>query len=180
MTLDEFRRAADLSAAMAQRWHASIHAALDEFEIEGPVRTAAFIAQTAHETLGFALTRELWGPTPTQRLYELPSSKARSLGNVSPGDGKRFRGRGLIQITGRANYRACGEALGVDFIANPEWLERDEWAARSAAWWWREHGCNALADSGNFIALTRCINGGINGLADRQRRWEIAKAVLRE
>jgi putative chitinase len=178
MTLDEFQVAADLSDALAQRWHASICAALDEFDVTGPVRVAAFIAQTAHETLGFRLTRELWGPTQTQRLYEPPASKARSLGNVQPGDGRRFLGRGLIQITGRANYVTCGKALGVDIATTPELLEQNEWAARSAAWWWRAHGCNALADSGDFVALTKRINGGTNGLADRERRWEIAKAVL--
>jgi len=179
VTLDDFRAAADLSAVQAQRWHACIVAAFDEFDISSPERIAAFIAQTAHETLGFTLTRELWGPTPEQKRYEPPSPSAVRLGNVLPGDGRRFSGRGLIQITGRANYAACGAALRADLLVNPELLEHDDWAARSAAWWWTSHQCNAFADSGDFVALTRRINGGTNGLADRERRWAIARLALR-
>jgi len=178
MTLEEFQRAADLPATLATRWHACVSTVLDEFDITSRVRLVAFIAQTGHETLGFQLTHELWGPTPAQKLYEPPSDKARSLGNLRAGDGYRYRGRGLIQITGRTNYAACGAALGVDLTATPELLEHDNWAARSAAWWWKEHGCNALADSGDFVALTRRINGGTHGLDDRIRRWEIAKTAL--
>jgi putative chitinase len=118
------------------------------------------------------------GPTPTQRLYERPATKARELGNVEQGDGRRFAGRGLIQITGRTNYAHCGAALALDLLGHPELLEDDITAARSAAWWWSHHGCNALADSGNFVALTRRINGGTNGLADRMRRWDVAKKAL--
>ncbi|QCP49137.1 glycoside hydrolase family 19 protein [Trinickia violacea] len=179
MTLDEFKNAAAISAELAQRWHPEIDAAMFDFAIVKPARVAAFIAQTGHETLGFTLTRELWGPTPAQQAYEPPSRKARDLGNVRAGDGRRFLGRGLIQITGRANYLACGLALGVDLETAPELLEHEPWAARSAAWWWEQHGCNALADSGNFVALTQRINGGTNGLDDRMRRWAIAKEVLR-
>jgi putative chitinase len=178
MTPDDFRAATELSAAQAQRWHACIVAALDEFDITGAQRIAAFLAQTAHETLGFTLTRELWGPTPAQQRYEPPSASAVRLGNVLPGDGRRFSGRGLIQITGRANYASCGTALHIDLLRNPELLEHDDWAARSAAWWWSVHQCNELADSGDFVALTRRINGGTNGLADRERRWAIATHAL--
>src|SRR5262249_46462948 len=118
------------------------------------------------------------GPTPAQLAYEPPSRKAAALGNVQPGDGRRFLGRGLIQITGRANYRECGNALGADLEREPERLEHELLAARSAAWWWERHGCNALADSGDFALLTRRINGGVNGLEDRMRRWAIAKNVM--
>lgn len=178
MTSDELKAAAQLSDALVERWHESVDRALLEFDITTPERIAAFIAQTTHETLGFALTRERWGPTRAQLAYEPPSRVARNLGNVKPGDGRRFLGRGLIQITGRANYLACGEALGVDLEVAPELLEKEPWAARSAAWWWQRHGCNALADSGEFLALTRRINGGTNGLEDRLRRWAIATSAL--
>jgi putative chitinase len=179
LSLDQFRAASGLDDKHSARWYGPIGDALDEFGIDNLPRIAAFIAQTGHESLGFRLTRELWGPTPTQRLYELPATKARALGNIEHGDGRRFLGRGLIQITGRANYASCGAALKLDLLVHPELLEKDEAAARSAAWWWSHHGCNALADAGNFIGLTRRINGGTNGLVDRQRRWHVATTALR-
>jgi putative chitinase len=178
MTRDDFLAAAQLSDALVERWYAPLHAAFEEFEIATPARVSAFIAQAGHETLGFTLVRELWGPTTAQLAYEPPSRKAAELGNVRSGDGQRFRGRGLLQITGRANYAACGAALGVDLEGQPEQLEQAPAAARASAWWWHRHGCNALADIGDFVALTRRINGGVNGLSDRQRRWEIAKAAF--
>ncbi len=178
MTSDDFRAAAQLSEALVERWYAPIRAAFEEFEIATPARMSAFIAQAGHETLGFTLTRELWGPTAAQLAYEPPSPKSAELGNVRPGDGRRFRGRGLLQITGRANYAACGRALGLDLETRPEALEDALAAARASAWWWHRHGCSALADRGDFIALTKRINGGVNGLGDRQRRWEIAKAAF--
>lgn len=87
-------------------------------------------------------------------------------------------GRGLIQITGRANYRACGAALGVDLEGQPELLQGDAVAARSAAWFWRSRNLNALADAGDFETLTRRINGGLNGIEDRKERWDRARRVL--
>jgi len=87
-------------------------------------------------------------------------------------------GRGLIQITGRATYRACGLALGIELEAAPAMLETDSLAARSAAWFWDSRNLNALADSGDFVTLTRRINGGTNGLADRQDRWARAKSAM--
>jgi len=178
MTPDEFQSAAAVSAVLAQRWYQALAAAMAESGISTPGRIAAFVAQTGHETLGFTLTRELWGPTTAQRAYEPPSRKAVELGNVQAGDGKRFLGRGLIQITGRANYRECGNALGADLERQPELLEREPLAARSAAWWWERHGCNLIADSGDFVSLTRRINGGVNGLEDRMHRWAIAKKAM--
>ncbi|MBB3005947.1 putative chitinase [Cupriavidus alkaliphilus] len=178
MTPEQFRAATGLSEPQCERWFPRLCEAMQAYDITGAARMAAFLAQTGHESLGYQFTHELWGPTPAQALYEPPSRKAMALGNVRAGDGKRFRGRGLIQITGRANYAACGAALGADLTATPELLEQDAWAARSAAWWWRTHGCNALADSGDFIALTRRINGGTNGLEDRLRRWKVATAAL--
>lgn len=178
MRRDEFKAAARLPEVLVEQWYAPAHAAFAEFEITTRARMAAFIAQAGHETLGFTLTCELWGPTKAQLAYEPPSPKAAALGNVGPGDGRRFRGRGLLQITGRANYAACGRALGLDLETEPEQLEETYAAARASAWWWHEHGCNALADSGDFKALTRRINGGVNGLDDRLRRWAIAKAAF--
>lgn len=99
-------------------------------------------------------------------------------GNDTKGDGWRYRGRGLKQITFYSNYLACGAALGLDLSHNPELLTLDVNAARSAAWFWSANGCSALADAGDFVGLTKRINGGTNGLVDRKARWEVAKKVL--
>lgn len=142
--------------------------------IVGTARLAAFLAQIAHESGALRYTAELWGPTPAQQRYE----GRKDLGNIRLGDGFLYRGRGLIQVTGRANYAAMSARLGVDLEAAPELLERPEWAALSAADWWAANGCNALADAGDFSALTRRINGGTNGLEDRLQRWARAKQAL--
>ncbi|WP_446718051.1 glycoside hydrolase family 19 protein [Cupriavidus sp. OTU4054] len=169
-----FTDAAGLTPSMAARWYPHVSAALLEYSITTPARQAAWIAQVGHESGGFIYTRELWGPTSAQQRYEGRAD----LGNTQPGDGKRYMGRGLIQITGRANYRACGAALGIDLEANPTLLQGDALAARSAGWFWQMKNLNALADAGDFVTLTRRINGGTNGLADRQQRWERAKRAL--
>lgn len=174
LTLEQFRKATGIPAVRAQTWHPHVLSACLEFGITGPVRIAAFLAQIGHESGGFVHVREIWGPTPAQERYE----NRRDLGNVVPGDGSRFRGRGLIQITGRANYQAVAGALGIDSVNRPELLEQPRNAARSAAWWWAAHGCNELADSGDFRALTKRINGGYNGLDDRLERWALAKEYV--
>ena len=94
------------------------------------------------------------------------------------GDGFKYRGRGLIQITGRANYAACGEALGLDLVNEPELLEQPQHAAMSAAWFWSSRGLNTLADQGDLLKITKRINGGTNGLADRQALYGKALKVL--
>lgn len=99
-------------------------------------------------------------------------------GSEASGDGYRYRGRGLIQITGRDNYRLCGQALGLPLLDRPELLEQPEYAALSAAWYWWDRGLNDLADAGLFDGISRKINGGDVGLADRRELWAKAKAVL--
>lgn len=99
-------------------------------------------------------------------------------GDEQSGDGYRFRGRGLKQITGRDNYTRCGHALELELIAHPDLLLEDEYAARSAGWFWFANGCNTLADAGDFVGLTRRINGSTTGLSDRQARHAIALEVL--
>lgn len=152
----------------------ALNTAMGRYQIIGRERVAAFIAQVGHESGQLRYVRELWGPTPAQSRYEGRTD----LGNTLPGDGFRFRGRGLIQVTGRANYAECGEALGLDLISQPELLELPEWAAKSAAWFWSTRGLNNLADAGAFDKITRRINGGLNGMADRLALWEKAQAVL--
>ena len=100
------------------------------------------------------------------------------MGNPVVGDGSKYRGRGLIQITGRANYKACGEALGLDLINHPELLEKPQHACMSAAWFWSSRGLNTLADADKFDTITRRINGGQNGAADRQALYARALEVM--
>lgn len=144
--------------------------AMHEFDINTPHREAAFIAQVAHESGGFHYVREL----ASGDAYEHRAD----LGNLQPGDGRKYRGRGLIQITGRDNYRKCGDALSVDLVANPELLEGAVLACRSAAWYWSDHGLNELADQHDFRKITIRINGGLNGWQDRIQYWERAKVAL--
>lgn len=146
------------------------------YGIVTPVRLAAFLAQVGHESAGGRYTREIWGDTPAQLRYEGRAD----LGNTEPGDGRRFLGRGLIQITGRANTLRAREALRPAMAVEEfcTWLQSAAGAAESACWWWATHGCNEIADRGDFERLTRRINGGLNGLTDRRDRWAQAKAAL--
>jgi putative chitinase len=102
----------------------------------------------------------------------------KDLGNTEPGDGYKFKGRGLIQTTGRANYAATGKALGVYLLSDPTLLALPDLAARSAGWYWRAHGLNELADVGDFKRITLRINGGTNGMDDRLARFKVAQEVL--
>lgn len=151
-----------------------LNTAMQQYQIVGNKRTAAFIAQIGHESGQLRYVREIWGPTVAQHGYE----GREDLGNTVAGDGRKYCGRGLIQITGRANYTKCGEALGLDLISHPELLELPQHAAMSAAWFWKQKGLNDLADRNEFNTITRRINGGLNGLADRLALWEKARAVL--
>jgi len=152
----------------------ALNTAISRYGIVGTVRVAAFIAQVGHESGQLRWVREIWGPTAQQAGYEGRAD----LGNTQKGDGSKYRGRGLIQITGRANYTACGEALGLDLISNPELLELPQHAAMSAAWFWSTNGLNTLADQGQFAKITRRINGGLTGQDDRQALYDKALKVL--
>jgi len=151
-----------------------LNTAMQRYQIVGTKRVAAFIAQIGHESGQLVYVREIWGPTSAQKGYEGRAD----LGNTVAGDGFKYRGRGLIQITGRANYAACGEALGLDLISQPELLEQPQYACLSAAWFWATKGLNTLADADKFETITRRINGGLNGQAERLKLWSKATAVL--
>lgn len=99
-------------------------------------------------------------------------------GDVASGDGYRYRGRGLIQITGKANYKAIAGQLSADVVANPDLLTENLQAAMSAAAWWKNHGLNELADLDDVTLITKVINGGTNGLDDRKSRLLKAKGIL--
>ena len=151
-----------------------LNTAMSKYGIVTVQRSATFIAQVGHESGQLRYVREIWGPTAQQAGYEGRAD----LGNTVRGDGSKYRGRGLIQITGRANYAACGEALALDLINHPELLEQSQHASMSAAWFWSMKGLNTLADKGEFLKITRRINGGVNGLEDRQWLYAQAQKVL--
>ena len=165
---------------VADWWDDHLNEAMYRFRIDNRNRVAAFVAQVAHESGRFHFVREIWGPTPAQRRYE----GRRDLGNLHTGDGKRFMGRGPIQITGRANYRAFTKAIRTlipdapDFEAQPALLELPRWGALAAGWFWDAHDLNGLADNQQITLITRVINGGTNGLEERKRYWRQMLAVL--
>ena len=152
----------------------ALNTAMNHYQIVGLKRVAAFISQIGHESGQLKYVKEIWGPTKAQTKYEGRAD----LGNTAKGDGSKYRGRGLIQVTGRANYAACGEALGLDLINHPELLEKPQHACMSAAWFWASRGLNTLADAGKFDTITSRINGGQNGAADRQALYARALKVL--
>lgn len=158
-----------LSRGQARSLARDLGQAMHDFDINTRARAAAFIAQVAHESGSFRYREEI----ASGAAYE----DRRDLGNTFRGDGRRFKGRTFIQVTGRTNYAAISRALKVDFLRHPGKLAEQRYAALGAAWWWQTHGCNQLADRGDFIALTRRINGGTNGLADRQAFHRRARRV---
>ena len=183
LTVEQVHSATGATPERAALWQPHLDAACALFSIDSPNRLAAFLAQIGHESGHLVYVREIWGPTAAQARYE----GRLDLGNIQVGDGKRFMGRGLIQTTGRANYRATRDGLMEflqevpDFEAFPEELEKPDMAALSAAWYWNSRNLNALADVGDddsFVQITRRINGGTNGLAERQALYAAAKAVL--
>ena len=137
--------------------------AMAEFAIDTPRRQAAFLANIAHESGSLHYVEEIASGAAYEGRLDL--------GNTERGDGQRFKGRGLGQVTGRDNYRSCGLALGLDLLANPELLEQPLPAARSGGWFWKTKGLAPLADADKFGTLCRIWNGGINGLDDRIVHW---------
>ena len=155
-----------------------LNTAMVRYQIVGLKRIAAFIAQVGHESGQLRYVCEI-GSDQYLSKYDT-GSLAKRLGNTpeADGDGQKYRGRGLIQITGRANYAECGEALGLDLLSHPELLEKPQHACMSAAWFWASRGLNTLADTGKFDTITRRINGGQNGAADRRALYAQALKVL--
>ncbi len=167
-----------LPQAKRQLYLPFINKVMEIYEIDTPLRASAFLAQLAHESAELRFMEEIWGPTAQQKKYEPPNEVAKRLGNTQPGDGFRYRGRGPIQITGRFNYKKYGDLLGVDLVGNPDLAATPQFAFSTAGLFWKMNGLNELADVQDFITITRRINGGQAGLADRQKYYEIAKNVL--
>lgn len=198
LTLTQLASCTGARIDRAQAFLPHLVEAMRAYAIETKDRAAPFLAQVGHESGGLKWTIERWGPTADQSRYERdfdeawppPTKdhrnwKAYELGNVKPGDGGRFRGHGLLQVTGRANHAAARDrlrarfGLGVpDFEAEPEQLAEYRWAALSAGDFWASRKLNVLADAGDFMTITRRINGGKNGYEQRLALWETGKAVL--
>ena len=205
MNQSQFQQAAGISADVSARWFPHIDAAMKEFGITAVNDQAMFIAQVGHESAGFTSLAESFNysveglkktfgkrltPYQCEMLGRVDGKQVAHqpqianlvygdrMGNNSQGDGWKYRGRGLFQVTGRANYAACGEALGLDLINQPTLLEQPQYAAMSAAWFWSMKDLNTLADKGDFVKITRRINGGLNGQADRQALYGKALKVL--
>ncbi|MGU3523856.1 glycoside hydrolase family 19 protein [Enterobacteriaceae bacterium C23F] len=202
MNKSQFQAAAGISAELATRWFQPVSAAMTEFGITSADDQAMFIAQVGHESGGFTriaenLNYSADGLLATFGKYFTPQTAqqygrttahpadqkgianivyANRMGNIEQNDGWNYRGRGLIQITGHDNYRDCGTGLNTDLLLVPQLLEQDEYAARSAAWFFSSKGC--LKHPGDIVAVTKIINGGTNGLDDRKARYEKAKSVL--
>jgi putative chitinase len=191
-----------LALGIDGKWLEPLKETFEKYQIDTPRRQACFLGQTMHESGSFKFTKEnlnysvkaLMATWPSrfpdleiasqfERQPEKIANKVYSgrLGNTEDGDGAKFIGRGLIQVTGKENYRHCGEALGIDLVANPQLLEEPRYAALSAGWFWNKKGLNALADEGtsnSFEVMTKRINGGLLGLDDRKSKMiEALKAL---
>lgn len=190
----------NIRAENLNKFYNPLNKAMKKYNINTKLRIAAFVSQLAHESGSFNRVEEnlnyseqglrrVFGKyfrTRNPSIYARQPEKianvvyANRIGNsnVSSGDGWRYRGRGLIQLTGKANYIQAGKALGVDLIKNPDWLTTAEGATMSAAWFWDMRSLNELADKQHFRTITRRINGGLNGLDDRLRYYNTALKVL--
>ncbi|HLN99155.1 MAG TPA: peptidoglycan-binding protein [Pyrinomonadaceae bacterium] len=171
LTDDELRQIMpNCPAARRADYLPFIQQAMAEFDINSYLRETAFLAQLAHESAELRYMEEI----ASGAAYEGRAN----LGNTQPGDGKRFKGRGPIQLTGRANYTRYGQLLGLDLVNNPTIAATKEVGFRIAGQFWRLNGLNELADQEDFRAITKRINGGYNGLQDRIKYYERAKNVL--
>lgn len=201
-TVDELCQALpDTKRQTLEKYHDSLIQTFQNYDMMSPLRQAAFLSQCAHESANFTATIEnlnyskealvkTWPkhfPTlkeaePYHRNPEKIANKAYANrmgnGDEKSGDGWKYRGRGILQITGKFNYQKCGASLGIDLEANPELLETLPYLVLSAGWFWKTNGLNPMADKEDIQAMTRRINGGTNGLADRTKKYEIAKKAL--
>lgn len=194
MTPAMLAKAVGMPLGRAALWAPLIVLAWIEFGIVDKADKAMFLAQCGHESASFKALREKWGPTAQQKRYERDQSApwpknaaqaklpgfavnrlAYRLGNDLPGDGRRYAGRGPIQLTGKTNYLSCGIALGIDLVNAPELAELPHAGVRVAGWYWLTRGLSKL--SGDVVEATHVINGGETGLPDRTERLERALAI---
>ena len=182
-------------------WVDALNETFERFGIVTNNQKAMFVGQCSHECGNFRILEEnlqykaatlmkLWPKRfPTQEIANAYDRNPKKIANMvyasrmgnrdeSSGDGYRFRGRGCIQLTGHANYFHAGKALGVDFVTNPDLVATPKYAALSGGWFWATHNCNSPADSLDFVKVTKIINGGTIGLADREKHVREVLSVL--
>ena len=170
ITAEQVTKIMPTAGARAQKYVTVINKWSNYFDIDTPLRMAHWLAQVAHESAELRYTKEL----ASGKAYE----GRKDLGNTQKGDGVKYKGRGLIQITGRANYAAYAKYCGFDVVAKPELLEQPVGAVKSAMWYWQTRGLNAWADKDDVLTITKRINGGTNGLTSRKAYLARAKAVF--
>jgi len=191
---------------IGEEWVDALNETFERFQIDTPMRQASFIGQCSHESANFKVLEEnlnyraatllklfprtakrTWGFTPEEAAaYERQPKKIanRIYGNrmnnrdEASGDGFRFRGRGILQLTGAANYHHAGKALGVDFIMEPDLVATPKYAAMTAGWFWNTHKINQFADVQDWVTMTKRINGGTIGLDDRIKHIMQALQIL--
>jgi putative chitinase len=182
-----------------EKWLGPLNEVFAKYDINTPLRQAAFIGQCSHESNNFKVLQEnlnysaegLMKTWPSRfPTIEIANQYARQpakiagkvyngrLGNTSEEEAAKYLGRGLIQLTGKENYEHCGSSLGVDLLGNPDWLLDPKYAALSAGWFWNKKGLNSLADSQDLETMTKRINGGLIGLDDRKAKIAKALSVL--
>lgn len=181
ITLDQLKKIVPNAGRKAGVFLGPLNDAMAEFGIETPARQAAFLAQVAHESCSFIYTAEIASGRAYDGREDLGNTRPEAIriaarNGTTPGP--FWKGHGLIQITGFDNHHSCGEALGLDLVNHPELLTEVNLACRSAAWYWWSHGLNALADAGQFERITRRINGGLKGQAERLAFFNAAKEVI--
>ena len=147
-----------------------LNGAMPRYDINTPHRVASFLAQLLHESGGFMYVKEI----ASGAAYE----GRKDLGNTEEGFGVKYKGRGLIQLTGFANYKEVGKDFAIDLINKPELLETPKWAVESACHFWKSHNLNAICEAHDVTKVTKIINGGRMGLAERQHYFEKAKEIL--
>ena len=170
ITIHQLQAIMTCSELKASEFCEPLNNAMEKYSINTLLREAAFLAQVGHESGRLFYVKEI----ASGKAYE----GRKDLGNTKAGDGVKFKGRGLIQITGRNNYKQCGTDLKLDLLTHPELLETTDNACLSAAWFWNLHHLNPLADQQLLSSITKIINGGQNGQLDRQLLYNKAKIVL--
>lgn len=203
LTLEQFKQATGANQFNAEKYYPFVQGACKAFGITTKLRLAAFLSQIGHESGNLARIEEnlnysaqgLVNTWPKrfpnleaaqdyhrnpQKIANKVYANRMSNGDEKSGDGWRYRGRGLKQLTGKYNYGLLSKAFGVDFVAEPELLLHPVWAALSACWFWETNGCHSFADKGDIIGLTKRINGGLIGIEDRQKRFKVALEALKD
>lgn len=200
MTKDELKSCMGCSDGIAEKWSEPLTIAMDCFEINTPARQAMFIAQIGHESGNLTIGVENMNYSAKRLMEVFPKyftdesalkyehkpemiadrvyGNRMGNGDELSGDGFKYRGHGPIQLTGRDSYTDCGLALSLPLLDHPELLSDPKYGAMSAGWEWDRGNLNKWADEGNFEKVTRIINGGLNGYADRLDRWAKAKTAL--